>query len=141
MSFAFQWELHRQTLSSLWNQQCSKNNWISSNFLVCILCEIGLISEIYAHFIPPRNFRKPEVFRRYRMLMNLWNQSVFAKFSDRKLLKIWLFSAVNFSVKMSYSARKACSEPHQMFKLEFFVKIVNGWKPLIIFAKSSILDI
>ena len=31
-------------------------------FSVIILCEIGLISEIYAHSIPPENFRKPEVF-------------------------------------------------------------------------------
>ena len=33
------------------------------------------------------------------------------------------------------------SEPSQTPRKELFVKIVTGWKPLTIFAKSSILDI
>ena len=30
--------------------------------------------------------------------------------------------------------------PCKTFTIEFFAKIVNGWKPLIIFAKSSLLE-
>ena len=33
------------------------------------------------------------------------------------------------------------SESYQASKMELFAKIVNGWKPLTIFAKSSILDV
>ena len=33
------------------------------------------------------------------------------------------------------------SEPCQTSKMEFFVKIVNGLKPVVIFARKSILDI
>ena len=33
------------------------------------------------------------------------------------------------------------SEPFQTSKMEFFVKIVNGSKPLTIFVKYSILDV
>ena len=32
------------------------------------------------------------------------------------------------------------SEPGRIFKMEVFVKIVNGWKPLTISKKSSISD-
>ena len=32
------------------------------------------------------------------------------------------------------------SEPSQVFKMELFAKIVNGFQPLAIFAKSFILD-
>ena len=32
------------------------------------------------------------------------------------------------------------SEPSQKSKMERFAKIINDWKPLIIFTKSSILD-
>ena len=33
------------------------------------------------------------------------------------------------------------NETIQTSKIELFVKLVNGWKPLIIFAKRFILDI
>ena len=33
------------------------------------------------------------------------------------------------------------SKPAATAKMEFFVIIVNGWKPLIIITKSSILDV
>ena len=33
------------------------------------------------------------------------------------------------------------SEPCQTSKMELFLKIINGRKPLTIFAKSSILDV
>ena len=36
---------------------------------------------------------------------------------------------------------EAYSEPCQTTKMSIFTKIVNGWKPLTIFAKSSIFDI
>ena len=32
-------------------------------------------------------------------------------------------------------------EPYQTSKMEIFAKIANAWKPLIIFAKCSILDV
>ena len=35
---------------------------------------------------------------------------------------------------------EAYSEPCQTSKMELFVKMINGWKPLTIFAKSSISD-
>ena len=37
--------------------------------------------------------------------------------------------------------REAYSEHCQTSKMELFAKIVNSWKPLSIFAKSSILDV
>ena len=36
---------------------------------------------------------------------------------------------------------EAYLEPCLIFKIELFAKIVSGWKPLIIFTKSSILDL
>ena len=36
---------------------------------------------------------------------------------------------------------EAYSEPYQVAKMEIFAKAVNGRKPLIVFAKSPILDI
>ena len=36
---------------------------------------------------------------------------------------------------------KAYSEPCQTSKMEFFAKLVKGFKPLTIFVKSSILDV
>ena len=36
---------------------------------------------------------------------------------------------------------EACSGLSQISKIEFFAKIVNGKKPLNIFAKSTILDV
>ena len=43
----------------------------------------------------------------------------------------------------SRNARRgeAYSEHSQTSKMEHFPKIVNSWKPLIIMAKSSILDV
>ena len=35
---------------------------------------------------------------------------------------------------------KPYSEPYQTSKMESFAKIVNGFQPLTIFAKSSIID-
>ena len=35
---------------------------------------------------------------------------------------------------------KAYSETYQTPKMELFVKIVDGWRPIAIFAKSSIWD-
>ena len=34
-----------------------------------------------------------------------------------------------------------CSEQGQTSKMEYFAKVVNGWKPLTISLKSSILDV
>ena len=39
------------------------------------------------------------------------------------------------------SKPKVYLEPSQTSKMELLVNIVNGWKPLTIFAKSSILDV
>ena len=36
---------------------------------------------------------------------------------------------------------EAYAEPWQAFKMNLFAKIVNGWKPLTFFAKSSNLDV
>ena len=36
---------------------------------------------------------------------------------------------------------EAYSEPSQTSKMELFVKIINGWKPLTFLTKSSILDV
>ena len=36
---------------------------------------------------------------------------------------------------------EAYSEPCQTSKIELFAKIVNGFQPLTIFAKSSVLDV
>ena len=36
---------------------------------------------------------------------------------------------------------EAYSEPSQTYKMVYFVKTVNSWKPLTIFPKSSILDV
>ena len=36
---------------------------------------------------------------------------------------------------------EAYLEPLQTSKLELFAKIVNGFKPLTVFSKSSILDV
>ena len=33
------------------------------------------------------------------------------------------------------------SEPSQISKTEYFLKIINDWKPLTIFAKSIVLDV
>ena len=33
------------------------------------------------------------------------------------------------------------SEPSQTSKMDFFEKIINSWKPLTIFAKSTILEV
>ena len=33
------------------------------------------------------------------------------------------------------------AEPTKILKMEFFAKIVNHWKLLIIFTKSSVLDV
>ena len=47
---------------------------------------------------------------------------------------------LDYSVECAQTP-EAYSEPSGTSKMEFFAKIVNGWKPLTIFAKSSILDI
>ena len=46
-------------------------------------------------------------------------------------------------VKFSYFTclSEAYSERSQTSKMELFWKIVNGWKPLTVFAKSFILDV
>ena len=31
------------------------------------------------------------------------------------------------------------SEPNQIYKMDFFAKIINGWKPLTIFAKIKLI--
>ena len=36
---------------------------------------------------------------------------------------------------------EAYTEPRRTAKMKYFSKITNGWKPLAIFAKSSILDV
>ena len=36
---------------------------------------------------------------------------------------------------------EAYTEPRRTSKMKYFSKIANGWKPLAIFAKSSILDV
>ena len=36
---------------------------------------------------------------------------------------------------------ETCSEPCQTSKMERLMKIVNGWKPLTIFAKRCLLDV
>ena len=36
---------------------------------------------------------------------------------------------------------EACSEPCQLSKMKCFTKMLNGFQPLSIFAKRSILDV
>ena len=45
------------------------------------------------------------------------------------------------STSSRHNNAEACSEPSQTSKLELFAKILNGWKPLTIIAKSSILGV
>ena len=40
-----------------------------------------------------------------------------------------------------FSNSEAYSEPYQLSKMERFAKIINGFQPLTIFAKQSILDV
>ena len=46
---------------------------------------------------------------------------------------------VNF--EHAFTNAEACSEPCQASKMERFAKIVNGDKPLTIFARLCILDV
>ena len=48
---------------------------------------------------------------------------------------------VSQSVYFCWQNAKAFSEHCQTSKMDLFVKIVNGWKQLAIFAKSSIIDV
>ena len=41
----------------------------------------------------------------------------------------------------NHKASKKYAEPCQISKIERFAKIINGFKPLTIFAKHSILDV
>ena len=43
--------------------------------------------------------------------------------------------------QVNLSNRKANSEPCQISKIEFFTKIVNGYKRLRFFVKHFILDV
>ena len=113
--------IHRQTLSCLWSQQCSTNSWIFSNFWSVLFVKPDWFQRFTGILHPLKtseNLRILEIFRGYRIPVNLWNQSIWTKFTDQKVVEMQWFSTVNFSVKISYS-----------------------WKPLTIFTKSSILDI
>ena len=44
------------------------------------------------------------------------------------------------SIILSQSPAEVYSEPYQTCKNELFIKIVNGFQPLTVFAKSSILN-
>ena len=52
----------------------------------------------------------------------------------------WLIFLV-IEYKSSLLVAQAYSESIQTSWMEFFVKIVNGYQPLTIFEKSSILDV
>ena len=47
----------------------------------------------------------------------------------------------DFKKNNTTSRPEAYSKTSQTSKIELFKKIVNGWKPLTIFAKSFILDV
>ena len=62
--------------------------------------------------------------------------------------KIWTRITPNtdtfYAVYFSYlhkNVAEAYSEPSRTSKMQLFAKIVNGFQPLIIFAKSFILDV
>ena len=46
-----------------------------------------------------------------------------------------------FIKKMYIKVLVAYSEPRETSKMECFAKVVNGFQPLTIFAKCSILDV
>ena len=61
----------------------------------------------------------------------------------RIFLKTWWFSIAMHSEKFPMFwllNSKAYSEPSHKSKMGLFSNVVNGWKPLTIFAKSSLVD-
>ena len=50
---------------------------------------------------------------------------------------------IEFRIKSPYKSNytEDHSQPNQISNMEHFAKIVNGFTPLTIFAKSSILDV
>ena len=44
-------------------------------------------------------------------------------------------------ITTSFDILETYSEHSQRFKMELFAKIMNGFQPITIFAKSSILDV
>ena len=66
---------------------------------------------------------------------------------NSKCLCIFVEKEISFSAisdcRFSHFSRitESYSEPFQTSKVKPFVKMDNGWKPLIIFAKSAILDV
>ena len=47
----------------------------------------------------------------------------------------------NVTIEVLGNIAEVYSEPSQTFKIELYVKMVNSWKSLTIFAKNSILDV
>ena len=53
------------------------------------------------------------------------------------IIKLWFYYAL---MHIFDASTKAHSQPCQTSKMERFAKIVDGFKPLIVCTKSSILD-
>ena len=82
------------------------------------------------------------------------------RFSGRKVLPwVWLLFEMHYQTHYLYKTREVRGStifyqlgwhyvwtelylgPSQLAIMELFVNIVNVWKPLIIFAKGSIIDV
>ena len=50
-------------------------------------------------------------------------------------------ACIDFVIMKRYFNSELYSDPCQISKMERFVKIINGWKPLTFFAEHFILEV
>ena len=76
----------------------------------------------------------------WQLPVNLWNESVSAKITDRNAIQ----NLLTFRCESYWAWTKsteACSEPKQTSKTDLFVKTVSEFQLLIIFVKSYVLHV
>ena len=103
-------------------------NTFSTNFpFVCPLKTLGKLwfSDVFSGYKMEHQSKVGYVHRKIILYYKIVFMKNFAKFTGKCLQ--W--------------RPEVYSEPRRTSKMEFFEKIVNYFQPLIIFAKSSILDI
>ena len=105
------------------------------SFLVCNIYRNGAISEIYRKNV---NFLFAEgsmdFFANGKLRNCAWILEISLFHHRLHTRELWKISEIGL-------ISEAYAEPCQTSKMELFTEIVNGFEPLTIFAKSSILHV
>ena len=112
---------------------CAENKYF---FLSNFCCIITLISSIIDHYGTVKNFKKSGKIKSKFLMMKILRTGSQGSNYSGSYRKKYCCLKINFPVYCRGGSRTVATS-----KTERFVIIANGWKPLTIITKRSILDV